>query len=444
MNLEEILAQKSNIDNRFAELTDRMSNTATDLDRIIGITEDIDRYLDDFDNQFEQISKLSRKDLPFVILAATFQTFRWILMPELKIAKIEDLNSSISVEDRMNSSEKKHIGGIYDGKSSGAFLEKEKTDIYIESNRDYFKKDRENYYKSKYMHKSASEILLQNVPYDAMNALDIDSIPDIAGINGLVNDKYKNMYAGNHHVLTLGHDPVLGWIFGTANILTDTITLCNFSSFDVIRGHKVKGTGEFVTSKELQFSDLSIDYSSIRFLVDIFYECYLSIREDSKRFAAAVIRQGIHIASDKYCKQGLPIPFMPVVNPQKAQELLDEGWNSVEISKLLKADIKTLAVSEMVDIVINALVAAMYMFCVDTGDDIGIKKVKISKILTMSNEIAGVGNVLYVALTRNIAKVDISGIATTVIMLLNNPKFMGDIKREYLSRHMEELIRGKS
>lgn len=34
-----------------------------------------------------------------------------------------------------------------------------------------------------------------------------------------------NMGGAYHRLYTLGHDPVLGWIFGTANILADTITL---------------------------------------------------------------------------------------------------------------------------------------------------------------------------------------------------------------------------
>lgn len=34
-----------------------------------------------------------------------------------------------------------------------------------------------------------------------------------------------NMGGGNHRIHILGHDPVLGWIFGTINILSDTITL---------------------------------------------------------------------------------------------------------------------------------------------------------------------------------------------------------------------------
>ena len=36
---------------------------------------------------------------------------------------------------------------------------------------------------------------------------------------------------GNHRVHTLGHDPILGWIFGTGNIMTCTITLSKKHAF---------------------------------------------------------------------------------------------------------------------------------------------------------------------------------------------------------------------
>ena len=34
------------------------------------------------------------------------------------------------------------------------------------------------------------------------------------------------MHGGQHRVKTLGHDPILGWVFGVANIISDTITIC--------------------------------------------------------------------------------------------------------------------------------------------------------------------------------------------------------------------------
>ena len=49
------------------------------------------------------------------------------------------------------------------------------------------------------------------------------------------------------------------------------------------------------------------------------------------KISAAVVRQSMHFASDKYCTEGLPIPLLSTINPQRAQELIEKGWNSQEL-----------------------------------------------------------------------------------------------------------------
>ena len=70
---------------------------------------------------------------------------------------------------------------------------------------------------------------MKPVPYDAMHAKP-GTIPiNINNINGYG----KELTGMNHHVATLGHDPVLGLLFGTMNIMTRTITYINLSNFYV-------------------------------------------------------------------------------------------------------------------------------------------------------------------------------------------------------------------
>lgn len=61
------------------------------------------------------------------------------------------------------------------------------------------------------------KILISKVPFDAHYYSD----------NRTVIGFFKG---GNHRIVTLGHDPILGWIFGTANIMTNTITRYDFKS----------------------------------------------------------------------------------------------------------------------------------------------------------------------------------------------------------------------
>ena len=54
-----------------------------------------------------------------------------------------------------------------------------------------------------------------------------------------------------HRMYTLGHDPILGWIFGTANILTDCITFNNFHTNRISRIDPVTGTKKMVITPEV-------------------------------------------------------------------------------------------------------------------------------------------------------------------------------------------------
>ena len=55
------------------------------------------------------------------------------------------------------------------------------------------------------------KILINRVPYDVQHYGENKSIQGF-------------LKGGDHRAMTLGHDPILGWIFGTANILTSTVT----------------------------------------------------------------------------------------------------------------------------------------------------------------------------------------------------------------------------
>lgn len=80
---------------------------------------------------------------------------------------------------------------------------------------------------------SRAEIVINPVPFDAIQKTqDTEwfSVQEggIPGFNGF-----------NHRAKALGHDPILGLIFGTANIMTSTITRNDFCSWHVVtHGHE--------------------------------------------------------------------------------------------------------------------------------------------------------------------------------------------------------------
>lgn len=174
--------------------------------------------------------------------------------------------------------------------------------------------------------------------------------------------------------------------------------------------------------------------------MSIFRECILSAEEDYKRIAAAVIRESIHLASDKYCVEGLPIPILSTISPEKAQELIEQGWNNLEFKNLLTDDLKQIGASAGLALLINLIIEVIYLFCFDTTDDQNLRKVKIKKILSMSEVMASSSNILFVALTKNMAKLDIGGFAVSMITLLHSGDFIKKMKQEYLRNEFETLV----
>ena len=96
---------------------------------------------------------------------------------------------------------------------------------------------------------------------------------------------------------TLGHDPMLGWIFGTANIMTDCITFNTFQTNKVTR---------FNTATRKK----AIGYYT-RNCTDrvMFKECYDYVCADYLDLPAALYMQALHLESDKYYKNGVACTF---------------------------------------------------------------------------------------------------------------------------------------
>lgn len=441
MSIEELKKRKEKLNKSTEKASDKMDKIIRESSRVSEIASNAQEILNDLDEQFEKATALDKFDVNFLFLTIMLQTIRWVLSPKLKLTQLENLSLEISKEDRLGANEKQHVGGPYDGKSSGALYEAEALSKYREQHKDKALDSQEVFYKREDEYRSWIEILTQPVPYDALNGLDKKSIPNIARLNKQnSNGTYNNIYGKNHHVATLGHDPILGWIFGTVNIMTSTITFVDFSSYQVVRGHKIKALDIFVENRELQFSDQAIDYKNPKHMMDILQNCILSIKEDYKRIMAAVVRQSIHLTSDKYCIEGLPIPVLSVIDPQKSQELIEKGWNSIEIERLLKSDLKQIGISALVAMMINIIVEIIYMLIIDSAESTEIKEVKIRKIIKIANVITSSSNVLHAALSKNVSKLDIGGIGATLLTIFTGDKFIANIKQEFIKEKYSQLI----
>lgn len=248
---------------------------------------------------------------------------------------------------------------------------------------------------------SKQDILTQSVPYDAI------STSDLFG--------YSTELSGTtHRYRTLGHDPLLGWIFGTANILTSSLTKYNFETFSVnnmvITRHYPMGTSGML-NRAASWS-----------------------KQDPSLLAVAVGRQAIHYGSDYFTKQGLPIPMVSTVNNDLAAKMTRD-WH---------IDLRSVSRGAALSVLINQLIICIHRLFYDECKD-GSKsmyEVRTRKILSYSNAVASGSNAIYVAMTGDITKLDVGGLLVTLYRIVSDYKFINQIKRDFLKDEIYNRIVG--
>ena len=124
------------------------------------------------------------------------------------------------------------------------------------------------------------------------------------------------------------------------------------------------------------------------------------------------------------------------------KNFLPEKNTCQELKYLLRTDLLNLGINAAVSILINLILQSIYLFCMDGEEDIEILKVRIQKILLVSNLISSSSNILYVTVTKRIGKLDVAGIGVTLLNLFKSRKFISDIKQEFIARGIEKAIMG--
>ena len=200
---------------RKKSLIDSMQNNIDIIDRMASIASEGSSVIDD---QFCKVTKLDKVDMAFLFFAVALQVGRILLQPKL------DFNfEKIDREDRDDAT----ASGKNEKKICGQDAEDNKTD---------------NVKSEKYPDNVT--MFLYPVPYDAMKGTERIIIPGVSPFG-------KQITGANHHSATMGHDPVLGYLFGPVNILTRTISFKN----PTIQTSKV-GVTEQTLSDILRESDV--------------------------------------------------------------------------------------------------------------------------------------------------------------------------------------------
>lgn len=377
LEIRQRIAKEHGFDNFIArvEVVRRFSDEAPEL-------------IEKLDQEFSKLTGLNKTDYTFLFFATALQVVRWILQESVGQDQPE----------RKPHDDKEIKAGEEDSKEK--FKEAHKNDEAVQGE-----------------YKDWKSIISDGVPYD-LTAGSKDALGK--GLNGK-----------DHRLRTLGHDPYLGWVFGTANIMTDTCTTTYEGSWNIVK-NSVSGRREFGTPTSIS---------------KIFSDAYSSTQEDKIRLAAAVCKQGMHIASDIETIQGLPIPIISALWPSLAARLNAGGYDYLD----LKYDISQLGIvakQAAYATLINFIIAVVHDFFYKEEEypNHDLYEVKTRKILLYSNLIASASNVIYVAIASAMGdpkawkKIDFGGLAVTIYRLFSDLDFIYRVKEEFIKENFTQKL----
>ncbi|MDF7822916.1 hypothetical protein P4B35_02745 [Pontiellaceae bacterium B12227] len=364
---------------------EKLNGSIQETERVRNVAGNSREILDDLDRQFSEITKLDKTDFSFLFFATALQTLRWVISPRI--------GESFNPEDRLAENDKSIKDDIKN------------------KNKDYQKKHKDwNSGKSKEGYKDWQNIVFSKPPFDTVSG----SAQFGLNLSGL-----------NHRYKTLGHDPMLGWIFGTINIMTDTATMNTLRTFDIEKGRFIKET--------------TIGHAINDFIC--------SAKEDWHRIPAAVFAEGIHLKSDEFTKIGLPVPLVSVFSEKLAEALCKDHYDKLCLVK----DLRTVGRQAAFSIIINMIISAVHGLFYDPEKypDPKLYEVKTRKILLYSNAMASSSNLISVAVKSYAGdvtawqKLDIGGLAVTLYRIVTDVDFICKIKEEFITNGFDELISGK-
>lgn len=410
-----------------------LQSAKASLGKMSEIAKEGSRIIDDIDEEFEQATQLSSKDISLLFVSVGIQIAKWAICSTVCPLSVNYKIELTPREERMTANE-----GDEFAKESEETKKANEEKQRLSDEYDINGKDASRDY-SDTGFRTVAQILFRPVPYDATSTFNDSENPEAQTEAKQLLEKILpfSISGTNHRALTLGHDPVWGWILGPINILTRSITF-KVPSFPTLP----------VTEKG---NKITIPQSS---LVAEFKHAFESIQEDRNRLAASVVKQALHFASDKYTKTGLPIPFL---SAEKAQELIEQDWNSAELEKWIgqaaktaSHDIGTIALQTVLSYLINEIIRIIHvLLCSNENIDKELREVRTRRILSISNSIASTSNVIYASIRGFVANsavegfkvLDIGGIIETTHRLISDITFRNDIKIEYLKTQWADYVK---
>jgi len=224
--------------NKRVELQEEMKDAEIRLEKMVRIAENGSHVIDSIDAEFEKTTQLTKKDISLLFVSIGLQIARWTIISSIEPLLLDYQTELTPREDRLTAKE----GDQFAEESIETQKVNEKKQNFIDEYDINKNKASKDYSDETY--RTVSQILFRPVPYDAISTFnDCDHPYRQERTKELLEQVLPFKISGNtHRALTLGHDPIWGWIFGTINIITRSITFkaTSFPTFPVIeKGNKI-------------------------------------------------------------------------------------------------------------------------------------------------------------------------------------------------------------
>lgn len=371
------------------EWQSELDKIAADAHRTSEIAKYSSILIDDLDDQFERATGLNKTDVTFLFFATALQCIRQYVIGSIT-QRVDDKTAAKNTKGHgIEHSDRKH----------------------------------------RLYNPSLEEILTNPVPFDA-----------------IYGSKDYNLGIGGgftHRAKTIGHDPLLGWLFGTMNIATSTITVSEgLQSYHVLTGTTANGAARDKISKHAD-------------TFKVINSCKDKLLNDGMKgkeiIGVSLMKEAVHLKSDIYSTASLPLPVISTISVETARSLADYG---LDMGNVLKVGSQA-----GFAILINSLIGMIHGLYYDESiyTNRNLYAVKTRKILSYSNLIATASNVIAVAIAsavgvssgnpelvrRSVNYLDLGGIMVTLYRVISDRNFIFEVKKEFLEQQWYNIVLGE-
>lgn len=418
MSIEELRTKREKLKTNSDITLNNMQKLTDESNRVAEVAHNSRDILDNLDREFESQTGLKGNDIKFLFAAVGLQVARIVILNEL--TKTENAGSTNRNETKLHEFQEKLLGKF----NSGEVV-----------------KERPYYASMEHI------ITKMGVPYDATAGLTEKSLSTLMkkerewdfDLSEMIPDEKLSLFKGaNHRFATLGHDPILGLLFGTGNIMTNTITCVKTPLAVGGIGIPVLTTNHVVFTSDYKDPRIATYGSTAAMLQQTFERT----KNQPSAFVASLIKQIIHIGTDLYTPCGIQIPGANLILSNTQVEKLTSYISAGDIFKVGSSA----KLSELINLLISTLHTLMYDSSMSISRD--MYNVKTRKIIMYSNVIATGSNVLWVGgnmLAGNegaIKQLDIGGLIVTIKRLMSDTEYIRQIKEEFVFGGFNKMIHG--